>query len=180
MENGDITNLLEAALNLKAARSGNILKVNPAEAARDQADGAHNLIHVLGAHTDRNGVHIRERLEQGAFSLHNGHSRLGADIAESKHGSAVRDDGDGVSAARQGKALLGMFLNLETGRGDAGRVGEREIVARLQRSAANDLNLSLPLPVQAERFLHIIHVTVPSSVLKSGGLRTGAAVCFLL
>ena len=46
VEDGNIALFLELALDLKAARRGNVLQIDAAEAAGDQRDGVHELVHV--------------------------------------------------------------------------------------------------------------------------------------
>ena len=164
VEHGNVAHFLQTALDLKAAGRGDVLQIDAAEAAGDQTHGAHNLVHILRAHADRDGVHIRERLEEGALSFHHRHAGLGADVTQTEHGGAVRDDGHGVAAAREREAFLRMALDFQARFGHAGRIGEREIVARLQRHTAHHFHLAVPLLMQAERFLAVIHVTIPSSV----------------
>ena len=164
VEHGDIAHFLETALDLEAAGSSDVLQIDAAEAAGDQAHGAHNLVHILRAHTNRDGVHIRERLEEGALPFHHRHAGLRADIPQAEHGGAVRDDGNGVASAREREAFLRVALDFQARFGHAGRIGEREIVARLQRHSAHHFHLAVPFFMQAERFLAVIHVTIPSSI----------------
>lgn len=49
MEDGNVAGLLEATLDLEAARRGDVLEVHAAKAAGEQLHGAHDLIHVVGA-----------------------------------------------------------------------------------------------------------------------------------
>ncbi len=133
VEDGDVERLLEAILDLKAARRGDVLEVDAAEAGRHQLDGAHDLLGVLGIEADREGVDARELLEQAALALHHRHRRRGADVAQAEHRGAVGDDGDGVALDRVLEGLVGVVADRDAHPRDARRVGHREVVARLQR-----------------------------------------------
>ena len=76
-----------------ASRGGNILQIDAAEAAGNERDGVHELIHVVRFHAERKCVDIAERLEEHTFALHDRHTGLRADVAESKHRGAVGNDG---------------------------------------------------------------------------------------
>ena len=103
MEHGDIAQLLEPAFDLKAPRRGDVLQIDAAEGAGNQVHRAHDLVHVLAAHADGEGIHVAEGLEQSALALHDGHAGFGADVAQAQHGGAVRDDGHQVVAAGEGE-----------------------------------------------------------------------------
>ena len=104
MEDGDIAFLLEAALDFKAAGSGDILQVDSAEGTGQQLDGVDNIVYAFAAHAQGEGVHIGKRLKQGALALHHRHTGFGADVAQAQHGGAVCDDGHQVASAGIGIA----------------------------------------------------------------------------
>ena len=58
-----------------------------------------------------------------------------ADVAEAEHRGAVGDDGDRVALDRVLEGLVGVVGDRRADARDAGRVGHREVVARLQRRA---------------------------------------------
>ena len=91
---------------------------------------------------DRPGVDAAELLEQHRLALHHRHRRLGADVAEAEHGRAVADDGDGVLLDRQVPDLAHVLGDRDADARDAGRVGHREVVARLQRRLRRHLDLA--------------------------------------
>ena len=161
VEDGNVALFLELALDLEAARRGDILKVDAAKASGDVVDRLNELVHVLGLHAEREGVHVAERLEEHALALHDGHAGLGADVAKTENGAAVGDDGSHVPAARELIAPAQILLDLETRLRNAGRIGKRKIVLRLDRHARHHFDLALPLAVEAERFFCIIHNITP-------------------
>ena len=157
VEDGDIAACLEPALDFKAAGRGDILQIHTAEAACQQAHSVDDLVHVFTAHAQRNRVHAAEGLEQNALALHDGHARLGADVAETENGSTVGDDGDGIPAARELVALVHVLLDLQTGRGDAGGVGKTQRITGIDRRAGDDLQLAFPFIVLCKRCFRVIH-----------------------
>ena len=64
VEDRDVELLAQPRLDLEAARRGDVLEVDAAEAGGDQLDGAHDLVDVLGVEADRPGVDVGEPLEQ--------------------------------------------------------------------------------------------------------------------
>ena len=157
MEHGDIANLLEPALDLKAPGRGDILQVDAAKAAGNQINGAHDLVHILAADADGEGVHPAKGLEQGAFSLHDGHARLRADIPQAQYRRAVGDDGHQVVPPGQVKGAVIILLDLQTGLGHAGRVSHRKLILVGHRHPGDHLDLPLPFPMQAQRLFRVIH-----------------------
>ena len=130
---------LSRSLDLEAARRGDVLEVDAAEARRQPDDGLDDLLDVGGGQADRDGVDAAELLEQHGLALHHRHRRGRADVAEAEHGGAVGDDGDGVGhpGVVPGHARVGGDRLADPG--DAGRVGEREVVAarRARRSSGS-------------------------------------------
>ncbi len=94
------SSVLQALLDLEAARRRDVLEVDPAERRRDQLDRAHDLIGVRRVEADREGVDVGELLEQAALALHHRHRRERPDVAEPEHGGAVGDDRDRVALDR--------------------------------------------------------------------------------
>ena len=149
VEDENVTFFLQLALDLKAAWCRDVLQIDAAEAAGNVVDGLHKLVHVLGLDADGESVHIAEGLEEHALALHDGHTGLGADVAEAQDGAAVGDDRRHVPAAGKLIALARILLDLEARLRDAGRVGQGQIVLRLDRHAGHHLDLALPLPMQS-------------------------------
>ena len=142
----------------------------------DERDGIDEFVHIVRLDAQREGIHIAEGLEEHAFALHDRHTGLRADIAETEDGGAVGDDGTEVPAAGELVALLNVLLDLQARLGDARRVGERQIVLRLDRHARRNLDFSLPFAMQTKRFFCVIHVYSPVFYeLGHGTRRIGAS-----
>ncbi len=133
VEHRDLELLHQPLLDLEAARRGDVLQVDAAEAGRHQPDRADDLVGVGRVQADREGVHAGELLEQAALALHHGHRRLRADVAQAQHGRAVGDDGDGVALDRVLEGLVLVVGDRQADPGDAGRVDHREVVPGLER-----------------------------------------------
>ena len=158
MEYRNVADLLEAALDLEAARSGDVLKIDAAERAGDQLNRAHDLVNILGCNAERERIDIRERLEQRALALHDRHAGERADIAQTKHSRAVRDDRNEIVAARVFIAEGRIVLDLEARLGYAGRVGDGKIVLAVHLTAGNDLDLACPFFMCLECAFFYVHV----------------------
>ena len=156
MEHGDVAQLLQLPLNFEAAGRGDILQVDAAEAAGDQVDRAYDLVHVLTADAQRECVHVAEGFEQRAFSLHDRHAGLRADVAETQHRGTVRDDGHQVVPAGQGEGFVIVFLDFQTGLGDARRIRQGQIVLGLYGNAGYDLDFPLPFSMQTKGFFRVV------------------------
>ena len=128
VEDRDVAELLELALDLEAAGRRDILQIHAAEAAREEIHRAHEFVHVLRFDAERERVHTAEGLEEHAFALHDGHAGLGADVAETEHRRTVRDDGAEIVPPRERIALIDILLDLQARRRNAGGVGQREVV----------------------------------------------------
>ena len=90
-----------------------------------------------------------ELLEQHRLALHHRHRRLGPDVAEPEHRRPVAHDRDRVLLDRQVPDLALVLGDREADPRDAGRVGHRQVVARLQRRLGR--HLDLPAEVEQER-----------------------------
>ena len=108
----------------------------------------------LRVEADREGVDRGELLEQHRLALHHRHRRLGADVAEPEHRRAVGDDRDRVALDREVEGLLAVLGDLHADPRDAGRVGHREVVARLQRVLV--VLLDLAAAVHRERAVDVV------------------------
>ena len=148
VEDRDVEPLLEPLLDLEAPRCGDVLEVDPAEARGEPDDGLDDLVGVGGVEADRDRVDAAELLEQDRLALHHRHRGGGADVAEAEHRGAVGDDGDGVGdpgvVVDQRRLRGDRLAHL----GDARRVGERQVVAVVERHGGGDLHL--PARVQRE------------------------------
>ena len=124
---------LSRVLDLEAARRGDVLEVDAAEARRQPGHGLDDLVDVGGVQADRHGVDAAELLEQHGLALHHRHRGRGPDVAEPEHRGAVGDDRDGVRdpGVVVGQRRVGRDRLADPGH--TGRVGERQVVGAVQR-----------------------------------------------
>ena len=132
-------------LDLKAPGGGDVLQIDAAEGAGQQGDGVDDLVHILAAHTQGDGIHIAEGLEQHALALHHGHAGLGSDVAQAQHGGAVGDHGHGVPPAGELVAFIDVLLDLQAGLSHAGSIGQRQGLLAVHGGPCGHLDLTLPL-----------------------------------
>src|SRR5262249_20671248 len=142
VEDGDVQLLAEPLLDLEAAWGGDVLQVDPAEHRRDGPHDPDDLVHVLGGQAEREGVDAGEFLEQEGLPLHHRHRPLRPDVAQAEDGGAIRHHRHRVLLYRQRVRLLGVVVDRHAHPGDAGRVRHRQVVARLDRHLAPDLDLA--------------------------------------
>ena len=158
VEYRNIADLFKSALDLKAARSRDILEVDAAERAGDQLNGAYDLVHILGSHTKRERVHVSERLEQRALALHDRHAGNRTDIAQTEHRGAIRDDSHEIMTTGILVAQARVVLDLEARLGNTRRVRDRQIVLAVYLTAGHDLNLAAPFFVCLQCAFLNVHV----------------------
>jgi hypothetical protein len=154
VEDGDVDLAAEPVLDLEAARGGDVLEVDAAEARRDQLHRLDDLVGVVGVERDREGIDLRELLEQHRLALHDRHRRLGADVAEAEDGAAVGDDRDGVLLDRVLERLGTVAGDLGADARDPRGVGHREVVAGLQWVLV--VLLDLAAAVHLERAVRVV------------------------
>ena len=143
---------LEAALDLEAVGRADVLEVDPAEGRLEQLDGADELLGVFGVELEVEDVDVGEPLEEDALALHHRLAGQGADVAETEHGGAVRDDGDQVALGGVLVGELRIPLDLQARLGDARGVGQGEVALGRRRLRRQHLDLSLRARVVLERF----------------------------
>jgi hypothetical protein len=148
VEDGDVEVLDELLLDLEAARRGDVLQVDPSERGGDVLHRLHDLRRLLGVEADREGIDVGELLEQHRLALHDGHCRLGPDVAEPQNGRPVGDDGNRVGLDRVLERLLAVRGDRLAHPRDPGRVGHREVVAGLQRQVQPGVDLAASVDVE--------------------------------
>ena len=93
-------------------------------------------------HLDVEDVDAGEFLEQNRLAFHHRLGRQRADRAEAQHGRAVGEHRDQVLARGVDRRAVGIGRDRLAGKGDAGRIGEREVALVGERLGGDDLKLS--------------------------------------
>ena len=148
VENRDIASRLELFFDFKTAGSADVFKIYAAERAGNVIHCFNYFVNVLCPYAERKRVNAAEFLEEHAFALHNRHTRLGSDIAESQNGGAVGNYRNHIPAAGKLPAFVIIFLDCEAGLRDARSVRERQCVLIVDLCAGDDFDLALPFGVK--------------------------------
>ena len=133
VEHRDVEQFGEPALDLEAARRGDVLEVDAAEDRRDVDHRLDDLVDVLGGEAERKGVDVAELLEEHRLALHHRDRRVRADVAETEHGAAVADDRHGVALDGEVPDAARILGDGEADPRDPGRVDHRQVVTRADR-----------------------------------------------
>ena len=157
VENGNVALFFQLPLDLKAPGGRNILQIDAAEGAGHQVDGVDKLVHILGFHTKGEGIHIAEGFEQDALALHDGHTGLRADISQAQNGGAIGDDGAEVVPPGQLVGFVDVLLDLQAGGGNAGGIGEGQVLLGFHRRHGLNFNFAPPLGMQPQGLFCVIH-----------------------
>ena len=161
VEDGD-AEIGEARLDLEAARRRDVLEVDATEDGRDRAHGRDDGIGVLRIEANREGVDARELAKEDRLSLHDGERGERPEVAEAEDRRAVGHDRDGVPLDGELTRARGRCGDRKADGGDAGRVGQAQVVPRRERHLARDGELSVHALVERERFGVVVGHRPPS------------------
>ena len=142
VEHRDLHARLQPRLHLEAFRRLDVLEVDAAEGRLQRRHHVDDTVDLLGVDLDVEHVDAGELLEQHRLALHHRLAGERTDAAEPEHGGAVGDDGDEVGARCQRGRFRRIGGDGEAGDGDAGGVGEREVVLGGERLGRLDRELS--------------------------------------
>ena len=164
VEHGDVHRLLQLFLNNEALRGFDVLQVDPAKRRLECLDDTDDLRGIFAVELDVENIDIGKSLEEDAFPFHHGFSCQRTDVAETKDGGAVADDGDEVSLRRVLVSIRRIRCDLETRDSDTGCVCERKISLRRTWFRRNHFDLSpTPLAVVVKGILLADHGHVRNS-----------------
>jgi hypothetical protein len=146
--------------HLEALGLRDVLQVDPTKGWLEPLGGLHDFVGILSSQTDRDGIHAAQVLEEQRLALHQGQTGHRADIPlgeshlETLDPRAVGDDGHRVALAAVLVCQVGVFLDRQTGGGDAGRVPDGKVVHDvMNRTLGSDLHLASIQWMQAHRIL---------------------------
>ena len=172
VEHGDVEVTLEFGFDFKALGAADVLQVDTAEGRGNGLDRSDDLLLRLGVQADGERINAAELLEQDALALHDRQTGLRADVAQTQHGSAVRDDGDGTALHRVGVDVIGVCLDLAARLGHAGGIGGGQRIAVLAFAKALHGDLAGELAVEFQSSFVVVHGD--TSPLYSFTFRNGA------
>ena len=128
VKNRNVTFLFKSLLYLKASRSRNILKIDPAERARKKLNCVYYIVNAFRADAKRKSVNAAKAFKQRAFSLHNGHTCLRSYVSETKNSAAVSNHGNEVTSSCIFITKVGIFGYCQARLGNPRRIRNRKIV----------------------------------------------------
>ena len=141
VEDGNAHAGLRLLLDLETFGALDVLEIDPAERRLERDDNVDQLVDIRFGDFDVENVDPGELLEQNRLALHD---RLGGertDRAEAQNGGAVAENGDQVLARGVDRRARGIGRDRLAGKGDAGRIGEREVALIGKRLGGDDLEL---------------------------------------
>ena len=151
---GDLALLAQRVEDAEALGLGDVLEVDAAQPRLHELDELDELVRVLGVDHEREAVDAAEVLVEEALALHHRHAGLGADVAHAEHARAVADDGHGVRLVGVLVDLLGVLLDVEAGRADAGRVPDAEVLEVADAALERGLDLAAVERVELHGVFH--------------------------
>ena len=143
VEDGDVQLLFQALFDFEAPGTGNVLQVDRSEGRGKIFDGLDDFFGIGRIEADREGIDIAELLEEDGLSFHDRHGGLWTDIAKTKHGCTIGDDGHQISLGGIFIYVFGMGVNGQTRGGDTGRIGGGKFVAVGDGDLGYDGNLAM-------------------------------------
>ena len=138
----DLHPLAAFLLDVEALGRLDVLEIDAAERGLERDDHVDQLVRVELVDLDVEAVEPREFLEQHRLAFHDGLRGERSDRAQAEHRGAVGHDGDQIAARGQRRGLVRIADDFVARRGNARRVGERqvalvgELLGRQQRDLA--------------------------------------------
>ncbi len=152
VEHRDLHPLAALALDVEALGRLDVLEVDAAERRLERDDHVDQLVGVALVELEVEDVDAGELLEQHALAFHHRLAGERTDRAEPEDRGAVRDHRDEVGARGERRGLGRVADDLLARRGDARRIGEREVPLVEQALGRGDRDLpGLRQPVIVER-----------------------------
>ncbi len=127
MKNRDIHAFPEFSLHQKALGSLDILKIDAAKGRFKRGNGIHQLVHIGFINFNIKHVNIGKLLEQNRLAFHYGFGGQWADIAQSQHSGAIRNDSHQVAPCCDIRHFCRVFYNGPAGIGNTRRIGLRKV-----------------------------------------------------
>ena len=127
MKDRDVHPLLQSLFNDEALRSLDILQVDTTERRLESCHGFDKFLRVQLIDLDVENIDIGKFLEQYRLALHHRLGGQAADIAQPQNRRAIGDNGNQVTPGGIVRCRHRVFRDLPAGKGNPGRVGERQV-----------------------------------------------------
>ena len=178
VEDRDLHPRLQPLLDLEALRRLDVFEIYAAKGRFERRDRRHHRFDFRRVDLDIEHVDAGELLEENGLPLHHGFRGEWTDIAEAEHGRAVGDDAHQIGAGGIVGSRDRIGVDFQTRRGDAGRIGERQIALVAQRLRRLDLQLSRSwIAMEEERGLIQIRTHGFPGLLIHDDVRSPNAIC---
>ena len=144
VEDGNAHAGLRLLLDLETFGTLDVLKIDSAKGRLERDDDVDQLVDVQFRDLNVEDIDAGEFLEQNRLAFHH---RLGgerADSAEAEDRGAVAEDGDQILPRGVDRRAVGIGRNRLAWKGDARRIGEREVALIGERLGRPDLELARP------------------------------------
>ena len=149
VEDRNITFLFQFFLDLKASRSGDILKVNTTEGSGDHVNSIYDLVYIMALNAKRECVYIAECLEQYTFTFHYRHTGFRSDVTKTKNCGTVCYNKTHIPSSCKLVGFIDIFLDLKARLSYTWCICKRKVVFILNRNSCNNLDLTFPISVQS-------------------------------
>ena len=118
VEDGNAHRLAERLFDVETLRRLDVLEVDATDGGLEQLAELDDVVRVLRSHLEIEDVDVGELLEEVRLAFHYGLAGKRTDVAESQHGSPVRNDRDEVAAGRVLVDVVRVLLDRQAGLGD--------------------------------------------------------------
>ncbi len=142
VEDGDVDTLLQLALDVEALGRLDVFQVDAAEGGGNHLAKANDLVGSLALTSMSKTSTSAKRLKSTALPSMTGLRGQRAAVAQAENGRTIADDGDQVALGRVVVGKLGMIGDLEHGKGNARRIGQRQIALGVHRLGGHDFQLA--------------------------------------
>ena len=131
-------------LDLETFRTLDVLEIDAAERRLERDDDVDELVDVQFRDLNVEHVDAGEFLEQDRLAFHHRLGRERSDRSKAEHGRSVGQHRDEILARGQRRRGVGVGGDRLAGKGDARRIGERQVALVGERLGRDDLELAGP------------------------------------
>jgi hypothetical protein len=142
MEDRDVHAVAQGGFDHEAFRRLDVFQIDAAEGRLQRGHRIDELVDVQLIDLDVEHVYPGKFLEKDRLAFHHRFGGERADVAKPEDRGAVGDHGDQIAARGIVGGLCRILGNLKTGRGDARRIGQRQVALVAERFGRLDFQLA--------------------------------------
>ena len=161
VEDRNVADFFELALDVEALRSFNVLEVYAAKGWLHQLDSLDDFVWVFGIQTDWESIYACKGFEQNGFTFHNRHTSACADIAQTQYSSTVGYNSNQVAFCCIFINVIVIFVDLETWLSNTWGVSQRKVLCTVERNLALYAQFALCFSVHFKGFFINVHFGNP-------------------